>query len=131
MKAKKSGRVTTVHERLFNAHVVMIMCEWEDLTHLAKEVCEENRFDEVHKMIVDHGEQPQTLAVQFPLSGGGSLIWTNNGTKIHTLLHETVHAAHHLLKDRAVPLSSDTEEVYAYTIEYLFSQLLDEGNKEI
>lgn len=37
-----------------------------------------------------------------------------------TLLHESVHAASGTLRYRGIELSDETEETYAYTIEFLF-----------
>lgn len=52
------------------------------------------------------------------LSGGGSIIWIIE-QKNSTIVHELFHSTYHILKNREIPLSEDTEEVYAYLLEYL------------
>ncbi len=43
---------------------------------------------------------------------------------IGTLTHEMTHVASYLLRRRRIPLSEDTEEVYAYLTEHLVSESL-------
>lgn len=124
MKPKKSIiRIAT--ENLFDADVVLIVCEWSQLKAATKTVCDAEHFQELEKKIDAHGEQSFTKAVQFPFPGGGSVVWARPDARLSTLVHEITHAAHHLLSRRDTPLSEDTEEVYAYLNEFLFKSLVD------
>ncbi len=120
---KKKAIIKWTRCDLFNADIVLIVCPWEDLLGAAKEALTKEKFETLSKQYETHGHDPYSLALQFPFGGGGSLIWGKPHATVGTLVHEITHAAHHLLKQRSVPLSEDTEEVYAYMIEFLFNNL--------
>lgn len=111
------------HDSTFAADIVMVISEWADFLTGAKEYCEGERFDELKYKYDKHGHQPSVDGVQFPFAGGGSMIWIKPEVGVSTMVHEIVHAAHHLLKCRSTPLSEDTEETYAYLIESIFKKL--------
>lgn len=117
---KKTTTIKCVYEDLFSADFVMILCEWKDLKKHIKEPLSKEHYEEMCKIIDEHGERKSTLAVTFPQDGGGSIIWFNPKAGLGTYVHELTHASHHLLKKREIPLSDDTEEVYAYLIDFLF-----------
>lgn len=49
------------------------------------------------------------------------VIWIAKPYDIEALYHECFHAISHILRNIGVPLCEETEEVYAYYLEYLVS----------
>lgn len=126
MKAKKKLKeviVRHVNVALFNADVLLIVSDWDVLLTHAKDILDKEKLADLTEMVRRHGKDSFTLATQFPFDGGGSLISARHGATFGTLVHEAVHAAHHLLKARKTPLAEETEEVYAYTIELIVNGL--------
>lgn len=124
MKKKKYEIIIRyVHENLFNADFVLVLSKWEHFIEGAKEFLSPEKLKALEKMVKERGDDKWCLATQFPFEGGGSIIWANPKATVGILVHEVVHAALHLLKKRATPLSEDTEETYAYLIQYLFEAL--------
>ncbi len=126
---KKKAIIRFVPVMLFNSEVVLVRCEWDQFLSTSKEFIDEDKFKKLEKMATEHGDEPSTLATQFPLGGGGSIIWAKPDVTLSTVVHESIHAAIELLKKRAIPLSEDTEEVYAYLIEFLFKSFIDPVKK--
>lgn len=58
----------------------------------------------------------------FEFPGGGSLIWMKE-EDTEVLVHEIFHSVFWALNTKGVRLSRDSEEAFAYLIEYLFSSL--------
>ena len=123
---KQKPIIRHAHEKLFNADILLIICEWKDFYNEASKILDKKvaKNEEFEKRYKTHGEDYYGKGCQFPFSGGGSVIWIKPNEEIGTLVHEMVHTAHHLLKCRTVPLSEDTEEVYAYLIEFLFNNIV-------
>ena len=48
-----------------------------------------------------------------------------------TIVHESFHLACNILEYRGIPLSQDSEEAYAYLIEYIFKELNDAYKKTL
>ena len=48
----------------------------------------------------------------------------NFSNYISNLIHEITHVVSYLLRDRSIPLTEDTEEVYAYLTEYITREAL-------
>lgn len=115
---------------LFEINVLLIVCKWEHLIHAATKPLSPKKLAKLKDMVEKHGEQESTQAIHFPMGGGSSVIWCRPEMKLHNLVHEITHAAHYLLKDRGTPLSEDTEEVYAYTVEHLFKELTKNPPRE-
>jgi hypothetical protein len=111
-------------ESLFDADIVLVVSNYEDFLGHANKMLQEDKKEALKSMVDDKGHDDWCLATQFPFGGGGSIIWAHPSSKMGTIVHEIVHAAHHLLDRRSVPLSEDTEEVYAYLIERMFTGLL-------
>lgn len=122
---RKKGKIIqrSVREELFGASVHLVMSEWSDLLPSAKIMVSEEKFDQLKEVIEKHGKDSYCAASCIGLGGGSSLIWANPGASVSDLIHEIVHAAINLLRDRGIPLGQDSEEVYAYLIEFLFTGL--------
>lgn len=58
------------------------------------------------------------------VDNAGCLIWLKEGAWAGLVAHECFHAVHLLLKSREIPLCEETEELYAYSIEWLFNQIV-------
>lgn len=112
-----------VREELFGASVYLVMSEWNDLLSAAKIMMDEEKFEELKGVVEKGDEDSYRVACNIAIGGGSSVIWTHPSSSISELLHEIVHATAILLRDRGVPLSRDTEEVYAYMVEFLFKGL--------
>lgn len=85
-------------------------------------------FDE--KELEDWDNSKTNLGRMIPMGGGFVLIIKADKKYfrkfVGTLTHEIIHAVHYMLRNRRVPLSEDTEEVYAYSIESLLRHALYE-----
>jgi len=126
MKKKENITVRYINEPVFKADITLVISKWEDFIKEIKNILVADKFKELEEMIKEKNKDTGKwyLATQFPFPGGGSVIWANENIDTGTLVHELVHTAHHLLDTRSVPLSEDTEEVYAYLIEFLFNGLV-------
>ena len=56
---------------------------------------------------------------------GGYAIWVKDIKDSTSLLHEIIHFVQYLYRDRRIPLTEHTEELYTYTIEYIANKFLD------
>lgn len=123
----KNGKIKIgvgfAREKLFDADFITFRCPWDYFLQEAKKAISGADFKKLEEMVKKHGNRKSTRATQFPMDGGGSVIWLHPEAKLGTLVHEIVHASHHLLKCREVPLSEDTEEVYAYLQQFLVETL--------
>lgn len=57
------------------------------------------------------------------MDGRRVFVWLSPKANIGVLVHEIFHAACHILGDAGVHLVPDTEETYAYFIQYLYDKL--------
>lgn len=124
--ARKERKIIRRHayEALFDADVLLVVCKYEDFFEAASEMIDKPKREHLKEMLDKKGPYSgYTLATQFPMPGGGSVIWANPSADVGTLLHEVVHAAHYLLAKRDSPLTADTEELYARVVEFLFRRL--------
>lgn len=123
-KKKEKLKVRCTHIGVWNADVCLAVGSHELLADWVKKNVLDWRKKELLEHMEDDKNNPKhnNLGRTYFLSGGGSLIWLKESNE-SIFVHELVHASHHLLQDKATPLSDDTEEVYAYLLEYLYSQL--------
>lgn len=61
---------------------------------------------------------------QFPMSGGGSIIWVKPGMEIRILVHELVHAAMWMIHAKGIPISRENDEILAYIVERLYERFI-------
>ena len=122
---KKSKIITRhVRETLFDADIVLIVCEFPYFLEHALKMVDKDKQESLKRMVERHGDDPWSKATQYPFGGGGSVIWAKPSEGLPTLVHEITHAAHHLLKCRDIKLTDETEEVYAYLVQFLFEGLV-------
>jgi hypothetical protein len=138
MKSKNKTRKKTrdIHDKQFiildvdpfdvNVGIAVNMTEKEILSEIRKTGCPE---DLITKMM--DPTSPATLAdydkdIQYKgrmaQLGGGFIVALrlrrNEFRKnLSILVHELTHVSHYLLRDRRIPLTVDTEEVYTYLLE--------------
>ena len=63
------------------------------------------------------------------INGKAPIIWMPNTNDISIINHELLHATIDITKWANVPFSEDTEEVYAYELQYLSKNFYDHINK--
>lgn len=51
------------------------------------------------------------------------VIWSRGGN-VPTIAHECLHAVSYFLRGKGVPLSNDTDEIYAYLFDFLFETIV-------
>lgn len=63
--------------------------------------------------------------------GGGFLVLLKPLSKkgfryfVSVLTHEIIHVSHYLLREKRIPLTEETEEVYTYLADYLLLEVLN------
>lgn len=111
---------------MFKCDVVLIICKPEHLVRAASKFLSKERLEEFKKMLPeDLLESKSREGSNYPIMGGGSIIWCSPDAKPHVLIHEIAHALFYALRASDVPFSQDTEEVYAYGLENLYKQFFE------
>lgn len=55
--------------------------------------------------------------------GGGSLIWLPENTDPGVFTHEVSHVTHHIFKAKGIELCDESDEAFAYLLEYIWREL--------
>jgi hypothetical protein len=63
------------------------------------------------------------------IGGKSPIIWMPNTNDISIINHELLHVTINIMAWAGVPLTEDTEEVYAYELQYLSKHFYDHINK--
>jgi hypothetical protein len=118
MKKKRTLREIFIPLEIFNSQVVVLVghTQYEVLEWIKKNIEKPE-----HKSLALEAMKDVSITHRgrtILLSGGGSIVWIIE-QKNSTIVHELFHSTCHILKNRETPLSEDTEEVYAYLLEYL------------
>lgn len=58
--------------------------------------------------------------------GQPKLLWLHETAWAGTIAHEVFHAVYLVLNEKETPLNDTTEEVYAYSIQWLFNRIVTE-----
>jgi hypothetical protein len=61
---------------------------------------------------------------------GFGIIWISDKSDPGTLAHECLHAAKWMLERKRISFSGDTEEIYAYCVQYLFNKISSYEHKK-
>ncbi len=64
----------------------------------------------------------EASAVAICLPNGETCIYSNRSIERGVLIHELCHAVAHLLSDKNIDETGANNEVFAYTLEYLFEE---------
>lgn len=110
---------------IFKCDVVLIVCQPKHLEYAATKFLSKERLEKFKKMLPEDIDNQSREGSNYPIMGGGSIIWCKPGVKTSVLVHEIAHAVFYAMRASDVPFSSDTEEVYAYSIETLYRSFLE------
>lgn len=110
---------------VFKCDVVLIVCDSKHLLRAATTFLSNERLDKFKSMLPEDIDNPSREGSNYPIMGGGSIIWCKPGVRTSVLIHEIAHAVFFAMRASNVPFSSDTEEVYAYSIETLYREFLE------
>lgn len=119
----KRAKARHVHLELLDADFLIVQCGEKDILKTVKSIIAKDRFSEFEQQMSDNPIAPTTKGRTFWMGGGGSVIWFRDYDSF-IILHECVHAVHHLLKDRNMPLTLENDELYAYLIAWLYKKAL-------
>ena len=56
------------------------------------------------------------------INGGSTIVWLPNTKDKSIVMHELLHATIDIMRRTGVPLTEETEEAYAYELQYLTNQ---------
>lgn len=110
------------HLDLFQTDFFVLIGDHALLKGWAKDVLGGDRLAEFTDMLRDTSHVSRGR--QYPMLGGGSVIWLKPGEDIKYLIHEVTHAATHLMRDKGLPITSDTDELLAYLVETLYARFV-------
>ncbi len=110
------------HLDLFDTDFFVLIGDHKLIEGWAKDSLKGERLKELTDMLRD--TEAHSRGRQYPMNGGGSIIWLKPGEEIRYLVHELSHAATHMFRDKGIPITSDTDELLAYTIERLYQRFL-------
>lgn len=122
-KKKQKATIRLANLEIFKCDVVLIICDHDELEKEAAKFLSPARLEKFKEMIPEYSASRE--GSNYPIMGGGSIIWCAHGVSVSVLVHEIAHAAFYALRAKDTPLSEDTEEVYAYTFESLYKQLVE------
>lgn len=105
---------------VYQADVVLIVGDYNLVHDWIKENARKDRYEDIKDHIGK--KEKTTLGVTFKMAGGGVIIWMPAMNRL-TLIHEIMHATHHILSIKGIDLNDETEEAYAYLFEYLYTAL--------
>lgn len=137
---KKAKRKSWKDKKFFHIHVpVWNLDVCVSVAYNGKETYEKlQKITEVKKDILDDikvllyeydTEGEEVKGRMFSLSGGYIVCirpYKDDFRRtIALIVHEMTHVSHYILRDRRIPLSEDTEEAYAYLVEFLVKETLN------
>ena len=121
---QKNFRWKTVAVETFKRGAMFFIGSSEDLIKVLDE-----KFDGYAEVISDLIKE-EKLDKSYPALGytfkclPDALIWCPKEPEFNTAIHEIFHAACHILYQCEIPENQETEEVYAYLLEYLTGEFL-------
>lgn len=107
---------------LYSADVTLVIGPKENLIPWFQKIARPSLHNEFITKVTNtfNGRQPR--GVCFALPGGASVIWLEE-KRADVFIHEISHAAYHLLQAKGINLTYETDEAYAYLVEFLFRKL--------
>lgn len=112
--------------QLFDTDLVLVISDWKDFLEATRTFLSKDNLKIVEDGVKQRGENPSPRGFWVGFTGGGSIMWIRNKKDLGTLVHELTHAVHYLLQCKNIPLSEDTEEVFAYLNQFLFNSFTKE-----
>lgn len=125
---KQTGKckVATIPISIYSKKVIVAVGEF-DVGAIAEHISTEKEKDSFRQEMQQNDISSYDGLV-FNLGTGNEVLWLQyppkSETDISTLAHEAFHAAYDILKRVGIPLSSSSEEAYAYLIGYITEQVL-------
>lgn len=109
---------------MFNRGVLFFIGPQEELIKTLAE-----NFDEyaetIQKTIKEDGIEPDNYALGYTFKVlPDALVWCPEEPTVKVAVHELTHCVYHILKQVEIPLTDDTEEVFAYMMEYLYAEFI-------
>jgi len=124
MKKKTKGNsIRHYYVDVFDTDIVLVSCEIKDILDELSTILPKARLDLIESSLKEQPIEALTKARQYPMDGGGSVIWIGPEQPLSVLVHELMHATFHLLEVKGVKYCSDSEEVYTYLMESMFKGL--------
>ncbi len=115
-------RTKHVYLELLDADFLFVECSETYIKEAVQSIIAGSRLTEFLNKLEEFPIKTTTKGKTVFMDGGGSVIWLRKASN-QVLLHESVHAAHHLLQDRGMPLSDSNDELYAYLISWLYEKI--------
>lgn len=117
-----------VSVEMFKVDIVFVCnCNEQETKKALKEACGDN-FDRFKNKYLKGWNNDGTLGRMIPFMGGFVVLLKEDTggfrTFVSIMIHEITHVVQYLLRDRRIPLTEDTEEVYAYLTEYITREAL-------
>lgn len=125
---KQTGKckIATIPISIYSKKVIVAVGEF-DVEAIAEHISTEKEKNNFRQEIQQNDISSYDGLV-FNLGTGNEILWLKFPPKseedISTLAHEAFHAAYDILKRVGIPLSSSSEEAYAYLIGYITEQVL-------
>ena len=100
------------------------------LSEIKKEIKNKKKYKELYELLSEYNENTGDTCKgrMYPLKNGYAvelkLYKDSHRKNISLAIHEITHLVNWILEDRQIPLSKDTDEVYAYLTEELFFKFL-------
>jgi len=115
---------TLIEVDVFRTQIFVIaVATTEHLPEWARKHLPRKRGKIFIQYLKEHPIEPYCQARTIEMSGGGSIIWLRHRNNLDVASHEATHAASHCLRARGIEHTSDTEEVFAYLQEFIFSNI--------
>lgn len=123
--AKKLGlKVFDTHMGLFDFSVRCVIGEHGKALEYIAYV-----FEDKHGELPDGNRGYEARGICYYKTGYVPIIWLPNNPETPreqaTLAHEVVHAIYHLFDWAALPLSRDTEEVFAHSVAHVLNNIYE------
>lgn len=110
---------------LYECDVVLIVGPRPSVLQWAKKNVAEDQCDGIIQMVKNSESSTLPQGTCFPMKSGASIIWLPENYLMHTFVHEISHAAYNVLKAKGIRLCDETDEVYAYLVEYIYKKLTE------
>lgn len=116
MKKTKKSKIQHIYDPIFKQNYYFIDCKNHD--EFLKICLDELEIDiGKEKRLVD-GECYEIIREDIPIQ----VFWTNK-KHIEVVVHECFHAVYSCLSNRGIELSTSSEEIFAYLLQYLIEEI--------
>ena len=118
---------------------------WGTILHIYDFIYMENYY---YFNVSNEQEYNQILKIRFKIdrpsnkadeTDGGFNVYEHNGTEVcfiwskgkdvSIIAHECMHAVGYVLRRKGIPFNADTDEAYAYLLQFLVKEIMSNKNK--